>query len=304
MKIFIIGGTGFIGRHTVKLLSAKGHELMMLVHNKKRDLDNLFNNLGLGKQIKTVYGGLSDMVKLKGQLKEFKPDTVLHLAWEGLPDYGMEMCLLNLYYGLNLFKVAGESGIKCIVSVGSCWEYAKRHGRLTEDSQIEYSKMFPAVKNSLRIMGEAIAKEYCARFYWPRLFFVYGPGQRNTSLIPSIINSVRMGDKLVIKNPSDRNDFIFVLDAVQAIVNIIEEKPDKVVYNVGSGYSTCVSEIISLVYDAMGSKMDYVFKKSQTSDHMRDDFWADITAIQNDVGWSPKYSLVEGIKATVEYYAK
>ena len=299
MKIFVTGGTGFIGSHTVKLLVERNHELMLLIRNSRKNNPKL----DLEKQVEFVYGDLAKIEGWKRHLMRFKPEIMLHMAWEGLPNYGTDMCMLNLIHGLKLFVTAGEAGCKSIVSTGSCWEYAKRRGALTEESLIGASKIVSAVKNSLRLIGEAVAKEHGMNFYWLRLFFVYGPGQRNTSLIPTIINSIRSGIKPQIRNPANRNDFVFVADVAEAIAFLIEKRPAGIVYNLGSGYSTRVSDIISLVYDAMGCEKHWTDDSSIKSDDDYENFWADITAIRNDVGWSPKYSLAEGIKASIEYYA-
>lgn len=300
MKIFVTGGTGFIGSHTVKLLAEKGHELMLLVHSNKQHL----YVPALNECVEFVRGDLDNIESWKECLIRFKPEAMIHMAWEGLPDYGIDACRRNLNYGVNVFIIAAEIGCKIIVSLGSCWEYAQQIGGLNEDSKIESTRIFPAVKNSLCFVGQAIAKEYGIKFYWPRLFFVYGPGQRNISLIPLIINSIQIGTTPEIKNPTNKNDFVFIKDVTEAIVKILEEKPNKTIYNIGSGYSTSISEVISLVYKTMGYKLDRPIENERIANYNGDNFWADITAIQSDVGWFPKYNLIEGIKLTIKYYVK
>ncbi len=295
MKIFITGGTGFIGRHVVDLFAKRQYQLMMLVR------DNNFDLIDKG-QIKPIIGNLSNIEEWKDKLKDFKPDVLLHLAWQGLPDYGIEMCRRNLKYGIDIFAIAAELGCQCVLSIGSCWEYKNLVGKLDETLRVESSTIFPAVKNSLSFIGEAMAEECGIKFYWPRVFFVYGPGQRETSLIPHTIASLQNGLNPEIKSLYNKNDFIYVKDVAEAIVNIIEKKPKKVIYNVGSGYSTSVHTIISTIHEVMRYEFE-VSMPQESSNQIGDDFWADISNIQNDLGWSPKYSILDGIKETVAYYA-
>ena len=299
MKIFVTGGTGFIGRHVVEQLAERQHELMLLVRNERDASDRFAGE----KQIKFISGDLSEIGEFKGLLRDFEPDVTLHLAWEGLPDYGVETCLRNLRYGQDLFATAAQIGCKCIVSTGSCWEYRKAFGRLNEDSEIESSKVFPAVKNLLRLAAQVISKEYGIKFYWPRIFFVYGPGQRSSSLIPQIIRSFRDGLAPEIRNPNNKNDFVYVKDVADAIVRIIEEQPEKSIYNIGSGCSTSVYEIVSVVSAMMGCRFELSDVQGVRSADVCDDFYADIASIRHDLEWSPKYSLLDGIKGTVGYYA-
>lgn len=299
MKIFVTGASGFIGRHAVRLLAQNNHDLMLLI---RRHGQNPFIIATDNKQISAVYGDLSDIDGWEKDFVEFKPDALLHIAWEGLPDYGLEMCRLNFDYGLNLFLMAAEAGCETIMSVGSCWEYREKKGALHENSMIDSTKAFPAFKNALRITGEAIAREYKIRFYWPRLFFVYGPGQKKTSLIPSIIKAVSMGKTPDIKNPANRNDFIYVEDAANALVKIIQKKPDGIIYNIGSGHSISVLDMLDMVCETMGCAKNDFIGVERMDNNIGDDFWADIANIRKDVGWSSNFSLADGIKNTMHYF--
>lgn len=298
MKIFITGGTGFIGKHVVKQLANRQHELMLLVRDEM-DVPDGFAD----ERLKFINGDLSNTDKIKGLLKDLKPDATLHMAWEGLPDYGMEMSLRNLRYGQDLFAAAAKAGCECIVSIGSCWEYKKIIGGLTESSEIEFSRMFPAVKNSLCLIGQAVCNEHNMQFYWPRVFFVYGPGQRDSSLIPSIIRSFRNGDVPEISNPNNKNDFVYVEDAADAIVRILERRPEKTVYNIGSGISRSVYEVASVISEIMGCRLGRNDMPEKCPAQPDDNFWADISIARNDLGWSPKHCIIDGIKETVNYFA-
>ena len=89
MRIFITGGTGFIGRHVVEKLQSEGHDLLILSHRPKI-ATSLFGTL---KKVTLVKGGLSNINNWKNKVKLFKPKAAIHMAWEGIPDYSVERLL-------------------------------------------------------------------------------------------------------------------------------------------------------------------------------------------------------------------
>src|SRR3989344_634134 len=120
-KIFVTGGTGFIGRGVVEQLKRKGHHVELL---KSR---------------------LADFSAVRRQLMRFKPEVVICLAWEGLPDYSARMSAKNLVEGLNIFMLLAELGVPKVVGVGTCWE----------DERINTGpRSYMLAKNTLRMFGE------------------------------------------------------------------------------------------------------------------------------------------------------
>ena len=205
-----------MGRWLVPLLAERGHQVLVLSRNPRSAV------LILGEQVEFCRGDLHNIPAWRETLASFKAEAVVHLAWEGLPDYSYEMCRRNLDHSIDLFALVGELEVPILLSTGSCWEYASRHGQLAEDDALGFPAVFPAVKNSLRLIGEAIGVQSGTKFYWLRLFFVYGPGQRSGSLIPHIIESVRKGVPPQLKAPHNRNDFVYVGDVAHAISQVIE----------------------------------------------------------------------------------
>lgn len=293
MRIFITGGTGFVGRWLVPLLEERGHELLVMSRNAGG-----FEKSGTGA-VRRIHGDLQDIEGVSSNIKNFKPKALVHLAWEGIPDYSHAMCRRNLEQGLNILSFAHQIGCSIILSTGSCWEYACRKGRQREDASMGAKTAFQATKNALRLMGEAMAHESGIRFYWLRLFYVYGPGQRSNSLIPCIIESIVKDEIPQIQTPSNRNDFVFVEDVARAIARVLETLPGNIVYNVGSGYSTSVNEMARTTYNAINKSL-YSLPASDSLNGCREDYWADISRIKNDTSWAPVYDLPSGIKKTIE----
>jgi dTDP-6-deoxy-L-talose 4-dehydrogenase (NAD+) len=226
------------------------------------------------------------------------------MAWEGIPNYDYPTSTRNLIHSLKLLMMLAEIGCKKILCTGSCWEYGQKSGMLNEDSSVKPSNVFTAAKHSLYLMGREIAQENAMNFIWTRLFYVYGPGQKSHSLIPHIITAIQSGKQPNIKTPHSRNDFVYVGDVARAISLLVTKDTAHDVYNIGSGYSTEILDIINMVYQYYGYKMKSFPPDSIASNAAPVDFWADISRMDKDVGWAPAYGIEDGIKNTIESYKK
>lgn len=290
MRVFITGGTGFIGSHVVKKIQEEKNEILLLSPLPK------FSNIS--ENTKIVEGNLSNPEDWRKELKDFKPETTIHLAWEGIPNYDSETSIKNLKYGLELFSLLAEIGCKSILSTGSCWEYGGQPGKLSENTTPKPLNAFTSAKNALHLLGKEIANENNMNFIWTRLFYVYGPGQKKESLIPYLINCIKKGKTPEIKNPSAQNDFIYVGDVAEAISLLIQNCKRSGIYNIGSGRLTSIQDIIKIIYNNFGLQKDYKNTTPGTTD-IFSGFWADISKIKNDVGWEPKTEIQKGIKKII-----
>jgi len=258
MRIFITGGTGFIGKYVVEELKRGNHELFLLQ-----------------KDLKDIDGWKKDVI-------DFKPDAAIHLAWEGIPDYdGFEASYKNLKYGLDLIRVLSEARCRTVLMAGSCWELHPQP-----------FNTFSSAKTALHWLGRKFAQEQGMDFIWTRFFFVYGPGQREGSLIPYLLNCLKENKKPDLKNPNQRNDFIYAGDIARAIALILKN-PRSAAYDIGSGKLTSAGEVAKMIFP------DYEIDKSKGETNSNP--CADILDVKEDTGWVPETSLEEGVKKMLNY---
>ena len=293
MKVLITGATGFVGQWTTKALLDRGHEVYAV--------SRVFSN-GANEKVNWIVGNLDDLSFIENVLSDMSFDSLIHLAWEGLPNYSEENCLKNFKMTKELFELARRHLKGSVISTGSCWEYESRFGEQSEQSTLGTTGgSFLGVKNALRFLGESLCKEAGIAFYWMRLFFVYGPGQREGALMPSIFNALLSDRELPIRNPNNANDFIYVEDVAAAICEVMEKQPAACCFNVSSGKSVRVGDIVSLVKDVSEKVLDLT-KINSSPIEASQDFWGSNERMKSELSWSPHFDLKKGISKTFQVY--
>ena len=285
MKIFVTGASGFIGKNLLPVLGS--HELLCLSHSQQVNCTK--------QNVKTITGDLNDPETYIYALKLFKPDCCIHLAWSGIPDYSVENSSKNLLASINLVKNLVEVDCKKICIIGSCWEYGNIKGKVTENCNPVDQNIFASFKTSIRIISESICNGSNTSLVWGRAFFIYGPEQRDEALIPSCYQSLKNSEKPNINNPLARNDFVYILDVVNSIRILVESEGSSGVYNIGSGDSTPVWDVVNKVADALGLPHPY-----SDMPIMLDNNFADMSKMKTH-DWTLQFPLASGIANTVKF---
>ncbi|GLC80436.1 NAD-dependent epimerase/dehydratase family protein [Lacrimispora brassicae] len=291
-NVLLTGATGFIGSHVRKFLHESGYGIISLCKNPGEDFQPYDNE-------EVVKGNLSEPELLKQALAGCQIEACIHLAWEGIPDYSYKMSQRNLTYGLNVLELCRHLGITQLIVSGSCWEYRLPHGRVDEGWELDDSNHFKAAKNAYRMIAHAFCKEAGIHFNWLRLFYVYGPGQREGSLIPFIKKELSEDRVPSLKGAGNRNDFVHVRDVARAFVKTVEVKTEEEILNIGYGMSTSVSDVLTFMAEAM--KKENLIQSFTVDGNNQPfvDFCANIEKSQNLLGWKPEISLKEWLEMTI-----
>jgi len=283
-RIFLTGGTGFIGRHLIRVL--EGNEVLILA--RKRPL------WASSTRADWLIGDLEQTDLWESRLIEFSPEVCIHLAWDGLPDYSKEISEKNVLLGMNLFSSLEKTAVKKFVALGSCWEYGNFQGQALEVQGVKPENHFALAKVRVCEFFADGCRRAGIDFVWPRVFFSYGPGQRNVALLPTVFNALEKGEKPTIKSPNSAQDFIYISDVAQAIALSATLSNVQGIFNIGSGYLTQVGDFVNMVSTEFGSKFQIHFSGAPKG------MFASTDKLKNSTGWEPSFTVQQGVAETVK----
>ena len=287
-RILLTGATGFIGQNVVPMLIAEGAEVMALT-TKPREVVKRWG-------IQSVDIQKDDENIVLNKVKAFAPSVLLHLGWSGLPDYSAAACLANVASSARVTRLALKGGVTRIVGAGSCWEYGSLKGALSEHLTTTPTSMFAQSKLCIRQLLSSVEQETGTQTRWARIFYAYGSGQREGSLIPSTIRAWRAGSAPDLRDTQSAIDLIHVQDVAKGLVALTLCRGPSGDFNIGSGGATKVSDVVELVRARIASEQNLKSISPRIGDGAT---WADIGAMQRAFGWTPKIPLSEGIRMSV-----
>lgn len=286
MRVLITGATGFIGKSVLDKISSKEFEILAIGNKNK-------SNHKTQQNLHWIFGEIGKIEEVKELIMNFNPDVVIHLAWEGIPDYAERMSKKNLADSITFFDfIIEETNCKKILSTGSCWEYGKTIGECNETDPIIISSYFTWAKHSLYEYLKLRCLQKSIILNWFRLFYIYGKGQREAALIPTIIRSIKEGVVPNIKTPFTKNDFVFINDIAELLEIAINKDTSSGIYNVGSGKTYSVVDIYKNIEIKMkNSNKDILnpFNSVITTNEIN--FWANTEKTSSVFNWSAHTSL-------------
>ena len=304
-RILVTGGAGFIGSHLAKRLLAAGSEVVIVDNLSSGNKDNLPDGALF------IEGDISDK-ELFERLPKGRWEGIMHLAAQSSGEVSFSDPLADLMVNtgstLLLLDWSLRNNIEKFIYASSMSVYGPSDGKpISETYVCKPSSFYGASKLAsekyLNIYSELGIKTTALRF-----FNVYGPGQNLKNMkqgMASIyLSFILRNEPIEIKGSIDRfRDFVYVDDVVDAIELVYDNpKSSGKIYNIGTGKKTTVEELINELLAA--SNKESTYPRFQSDDTPGDLFGlvADTTLITDDIGWSAKTELTDGIKKMVESY--
>jgi UDP-glucuronate decarboxylase len=299
MRVLITGGSGFIGLPLLSALKKQGHTVLAL---SRRSVEEDVNS-----SVTWLRANLNKPSSYQGTVNEFKPEVLIYLAWQDIPDFSFAKSQNNLHQSLELISYVVDMGsCKKILVSGSCFEANQLQGQCEEINKGSASNDFTWAKNAILSWLEMKCKDREIKLAWMRIFYVYGPRQRIKSLIPTILTHLKKGELPDLRTPNNANDFIYIDDVVDAFIKAVTTQYQSSIFNLGSGNSTPVIEVcriaekIVLKQDILTEQLRYDTKNSVCDV----DFWADTKQSKKIIKWQSSTTLGEGIEKTWDWLQK
>jgi nucleoside-diphosphate-sugar epimerase len=303
MKILVTGASGFIGSAFAKLAVSRGHQIGGLILPNEQIPLSLSLSPSDGERV-SGRTGEGTLTWIRGSLAElpwreietFRPDACVHFAWIATPGVYLESPEneRHLEWSLNLVRQLKQLGLGYFLGVGTCIEYQITAAPLHEDrTPTDPTTRYSRCKNALRETLAAEAQEDGSRFGWGRVFYPYGVGEHPARLCSSVLQKLRAGEKIELKTPHSRKDYIYIDDLAAAIVLTVERQFVGII-NWGTGTGISVREIADTAARLLG-RTELVTNAPQLAPDPFDYVVADNQKLRQ-LGWQPAYSLEAGLK--------
>lgn len=238
MKIAVTGASGFIGRQVLGQLALPGVEVIAVTRAASR-------LAGLGSGFRRVEMDLSAPVG-DGFDRLGRPDVLLHLAWDGLPNYqSLRHFEVELPAQFQFLKGMIAAGLPALVVAGTCFEYGLQSGPLAPNLETRPNNPYGFAKDTLRKQLEFLKAATPFNFVWARLFYLFGEGQSSASLYPLLKAAVAKGERVFNMSGGEQlRDYLPVEVAARDLARLALKHPDAEPVNVCSGTPVSVRRLV------------------------------------------------------------
>jgi nucleoside-diphosphate-sugar epimerase len=298
VRILVTGASGFVGSRLTAIAVAEGADVTVLAEPQ----DPLTRLEGLLPRVRVIRLDLGDIAALESELADLGAEVCIHLAWYTEPGKyleGVENVRL-LSASLGLLEMLARVGCGHVLVTGTCAEYDTSQGYLREDSPTRPATLYAAAKHALHIVGERLTSLSGMGLTWARLFYIYGPGEHQRRLIPSVIRSLRAEEDFRAPLGGQVRDYLYVEDVAAALWHLARHRLAGV-YNVCSGVPVALRSLLETVGQILGCA-ERIHYDAVPDRNWEPQFVCGDNTRLLDTGWTAKVPLQAGLVQTVEWW--
>lgn len=310
MKILVTGCAGFVGSNLVDRLLLGGYEVIGIdnfndyydPNIKERNLRKVLGN----KNFKLYRDDILDLPKMVNIFKRERPEKIIHLAARA----GVRPSIVNpILYSqvnvlgtVNLLKLSIDFGVSQFIfgSSSSVYGNSKKLPFSEDDKCESIISPYGASKRSAEFFVEVFAKMSSMKCLILRFFTVYGPRGRPDMAPALFANSIEKG-KIINQfgDGSSSRDYTFIDDIVDGIIKSLNSKVSFAIVNLGNNTPVTLDDFIKSLEKIIAKKARIQKLPEVVGDAPKT--WANIEVAQKLLKWSPKTTLLAGLKAYIKW---
>ncbi|HEX2231870.1 MAG TPA: GDP-mannose 4,6-dehydratase [Thermoleophilaceae bacterium] len=317
-SVLITGAQGFIGCWLAERLLSAGARIVAT----RRDVDphSRFRREGVEERCEVVEADVTDQLGLERLLLEHQVKAVFHLAAQPIvplanrsPLSTYESNLRGAYTLLEACRAARAGGapIERIVVASTDHAYG-RHEQLPYREDFALRPVYPydVSKACTDMVARCYARVYDLPVAVTRLANTYGGGDRNWSrIVPDTARAIVRGERPVIRSDgSPERDYLYVKDAVEVYLAVAGSLDRQDLWgrawNAGLGQPVSVLELVMRLIAISGKPVQPDVRGRGTPRGEIDRQFLDSTAIRTELGWSPRFTLDQGLRETYAWYER
>lgn len=325
MTTLITGAAGFIGYHLAARLLASGEAVIGVdnvndYYDPKLKRDRLADlKARAGNGFSFIEADFADHAALDAALAPHNFDRIAHLGAQAGVRYSIDnpraYVQSNLVGHLNLLEVARGRQVPMVYASSSSVYGGNETLPFRVEDRVDHPlSLYAATKKADELMSETYAHLYRIPLTGLRFFTVYGPWGRPDMAMWLFTKAILAGEPIKVFNQGDmRRDFTYIDDIVTGVVATLDNPPSDDglpkaggsvaphrLYNIGNHRSEGLMRMIDLIEAACGRTAVRELHPMQDGDVP--ETYADISAIQSDLGFNPTTTIDDGIPEFVRWY--
>ncbi len=307
MRFLISGAAGFIGSHLCDRLMAEGHAVLAL--------DNLIT--GSETNIEHLAGAAGFEFRICDVAREIPAegpfDAVWHLASLASPRDYLEHPIETLEAGSsgtrNMLEVARrENADFLLTSTSECYGDPQVHPQVEtywgNVNPVGPRSCYDESKRYAEAMTMAYHRVHRVRTHIARIFNTYGPRMQlnDGRVVPAFLDQALRGEPMtVFGDGTQTRSFCYVSDLVDGLCRLMRSE-ERYPVNLGNPQELTILEFAGRIREFTGNGVPVKYMPLPQDDPKQRQ--PDITKAREILGWSPKVTLEEGMRTTVEYFKK
>jgi dTDP-glucose 4,6-dehydratase len=325
MRILVTGGAGFIGSNLVRLLVARGDQVLNV--DKLTYAGNLasLRDMEEAPNYRFLHADICEATAMRDAFADFQPETVMHLAAESHVDRSidgpMDFVRTNVVGTVTLLQAASEylrsgnqspSAFRFLhVSTDEVYGSLGSTGAFTETTAYDPHSPYSASKASSDHFARAWHDTYGLPVLVTNCSNNYGPYQFPEKLIPVVILKALRGDPIPVYGKGENiRDWLYVTDHAEALLAVVADGEPGHTYNIGGNNELRNIDLVHLLcglLDELRPRPDgqpYAHQIAFVTDRPGHDlrYAIDASRIRDELGWTPKQGHQSGFRKTVEWY--
>ncbi len=295
-RVLVTGATGFIGQHCLDRLIELGYEVHAVSSKPQESQTAVFWHCA----------NLLEAGCVERLIQTVKPSHLMHFAWSVVPGEWMSMAA-DVHFRwvqatLELIRSFHEAGGQRAVMAGSCAEYDWSYGYCSESiTPLVPSTFYGVSKRTVQYVIDAYSNLAELNTAWGRVFFIYGPNEKPTRLVASVIRSLLLREKALCTHGNQVRDFLYVEDVADAFVSLLGSDTTGAV-NIASGEPIRLKDLVLKIAEKLNSVPLVGLGAVEAREGEAKFVVGDVTRLSNEIGWAPSFSLDEGLDKTIHWW--